>query len=302
MTRGLLIFLLGLNCLFTVAQDTVHMAVDSSQIVAIAQNEFHSGMTFVKYLMANELYEDAVMILEQEESKSYDQSILDSVFYYQGWIHYFQKSFKSAIDKFDRVSSGSVYYDQARYYKAFCFAYQGDYTSAAHQLELMKSNVQDAQMLQFQEACLALLQRDIMEFDSLSKGFSGANYNFSTEELELQNFRDKILSTKKKSAFLAATLSTLIPGLGKFYVGYRGIPLGATAMVLPLAASAAEVFILSGPVSIPFAIFGGAFALFYIGNIWGSALSPKARFAEFNHEMDHNILFDMHIALRRSFE
>jgi hypothetical protein len=50
-----------------------------------------------------------------------------------------------------------------------------------------------------------------------------------------------------------------------------------------------------------FIIYGSLFSLFYIGNIWGSALSVKIKRQEFNEKIDEQILFDMHIPLRTLF-
>ena len=72
-------------------------------------------------------------------------------------------------------------------------------------------------------------------------------------------------------------------------------------MTLPLALVAIEAVILAGVLSPQFLVLGALFGVFYVGNIWGSALSVFSIKKEIFNEIDRNIIYDMHIPLRRVF-
>ncbi len=79
-----------------------------------------------------------------------------------------------------------------------------------------------------------------------------------------------------RSAGLAVLLSALIPGTGKYYLGY---PYQATSSLITnllLGGAAAEMLLLQPHSLLP--VFGSAvFTAFYGGNIWGTALLAKKR-------------------------
>ena len=100
---------------------------------------------------------------------------------------------------------------------------------------------------------------------------------------------------------MAGALSAVLPGSGKFYAGYKGQGIAALMTVGVLGISAAESYYRLGPKSAQFITFGSLFTIFYIGNIWGSTLSVKLARDHQLREIDDQILFDMHVPLRRIF-
>jgi len=275
--------------------DTISKTVDAPPAMSV---------DFVRYLIANELYSDAILAMDSIEQLGQfsSENQRDSLDYLRGWVCYFNSDLSNAIVAFDEVRPSALCYSAALFYKAFCQSYIGQNDVAMATLSQFEGAVHDTSLLQFTKASISLLYRDYESFDQYSAHFDGSNYAFAAEEVELIQLRDSLLAYRQKSAFLAALLSSVVPGLGKFYVGYRGIPLGATLMVMPLAAVAVETFILAGPISVPFIAAAGVFGVFYVGNIWGSALSAKAHRIEYEDEIDENIMLNLHIALRRSFE
>ena len=95
---------------------------------------------------------------------------------------------------------------------------------------------------------------------------------------------------KPRKKWVAALLSTIVPGLGKVYVGdwrQGGYAfLGNTV----LAVQAYEGYRKRGYADARFIGFGGLFMTFYIGNIWGSALRVHIREEEFKENQRRSIL------------
>lgn len=298
----LLLSLFFLNSLTAQDFSTDSVGVD----VQTTNNPITDELKFVNYLITNSQFNDALFALEklQEDYPTITNTQYDSIYYYIGWIHYFNKRFGKAISSFEKVSTNTDLYFNSKYYTAFCYAYTQNFNEAWN--VLINLDITKKQELKdfhnFQLACVSLLKRDLKSFETYAANFKYLNYNFAKEEEQLKNYYNDITSAKKKSGFIAALISAIIPGMGKFYAGYKGLPFGTLFTTLPLAAVAAENFVKGGLISPQFIILGSIFTVFYVGNIWGSALSVNAIKKEFYAEINHNILFDMHIPLRRTFE
>jgi tetratricopeptide (TPR) repeat protein len=285
-----------------------HTYTDSAEnnVITLTTNPVSEEIKFAEYLIVNNQYNDALFVLEKLETDfpEVPNSQLDSINYYKGWTHYFNKRFGKAISAFEKVNKTSSLYYNSVFYSSFCYAYMGDFIASKNTLQNL--NIEDNKLLEelhnFQLACVALLQRDLELFVSLSQKFTYNNYYFASEQMQLIEYHKDISKFKNKSGFLAGLISAIVPGMGKFYVGYRGIPFGALLTTFPLAAVAVESLIKAGLTSPQFIVFGTLFGVFYAGNVWGSVLSVNARKKEFYAEINHNILFDMHIPLRRVFE
>lgn len=298
----LLISFLFLNPLIAqdFSSDTVLVNVESTK------NHVTEELKFVSYLITNAQYNDALFALEklQEDNIQITSAQYDSVYFYTGWVNYFNKRFGKAITSFEKVSKETELFYTSKYYIAFCYAYTQNFNAAWDvliNLDITKKE-ELKEFHNFQLACVALLKRDLKAFEHYSVSFKYSNYNYAKEEEQLLVYYKDVTTAKKKSGFLAAVISAVIPGMGKFYAGYKGLPFGTLFTTLPLAAVAVETFIKGGLLSPQFLILGSVFAVFYVGNIWGSALSVNAVKKEFYAEVNYNILFDMHIPLRRTFE
>lgn len=274
--------------------------------VQTTKNPVTEELKFVNYLITNSQYNDALFALEklQEDNLQISSAQFDSIYFYTGWVNYFNKRFGKAITSFEKVSKETDLYFSSRYYTAFCYAYTQNFNAAWD--VLMNLDISQKEELKefhnFQLACVALLKRDLKAFEQYSAMFKFSNYNYAKEEEQLLTYYKDVSSAKNKSGFLAALISAVIPGMGKFYAGYKGLPFGTLFTTLPLAAVAVETLIKGGLLSPQFIILGSLFTVFYVGNIWGSALSVNAIKKEFYAEINYNILFDMHIPLRRTFE
>jgi hypothetical protein len=319
LSRSLFITLLAVFTMLSVkSQDSTSLHLDSTftdtQVVDSTDITFlplnskmvkeRESIKFVLYLISSELFEDAQYVLKQMQSNTIsEQSLHDSVSYYIGWIQYFNQDFKNAISTFSTIDSTSEVLKASAFYNAICHVQLDSFESARRILEKIDVRGDDdlfhLKLLQLRG--IALLQRDYQSFDSLSSMVLTPPFLTKTEMEEMTTYGLDMRRYKRKSPWIAGLLSALLPGLGKFYAGYRGIPFGAMYMTIPLGAIAAESLILAGAASFQFIALGALFGVFYVGNIWGSVLSVYAKEKEYYEELDHNIEFDMHTPIRRAF-
>jgi len=95
----------------------------------------------------------------------------------------------------------------------------------------------------------------------------------------------KSRNSKRKSPVLAGTLSALVPGSGKIYTNrfwdglYSFLIIGVTSW------RAYEGYKSKGFESVDFWVFGSMVSYFYLGNIYGSAISAKI----YNQKIDNEI-------------
>lgn len=118
-------------------------------------------------------------------------------------------------------------------------------------------------------------------------------YDFAAMKMLKRSYVDSLILTgdtltinelgnyNKKSAIFAGFLSAIIPGSGKYYLGYPAQAKSSLLTNLALGASAAEILIKSESGLLATAGIG-LFSVFYVGNIWGSAsLAKKIEYDQF---------------------
>lgn len=265
-----------------------------------SQKSFSDEISFVNYLINNNEYRDAIYILNALEGNNYSQN--DSLNYLLGWAYYNIKSLDTSSMYFDKVSDSSVFLNKSRYYQVFNNIYQGKRDSAKAILHGISANPELEQLRLFELAGIELLERNYEQYKNISRNFNYSYYPIAREQEEFDEYFISLQQIKNKSPFLAGAMSAIIPGSGKLYAGYRGKALASFLHVSLLGAVAAENYIKGGPVSPQFLIFAGLFSIFYTANIWGSILSVQIKRNELYRKVDHNIMYDLHIPLRRVFD
>lgn len=259
---------------------------------------------FVQYLIENNQHRDAIYILREQLNRPEKTSpaVSDSLNYFLGLSYFNVKDLDSSYLYFHRVSAG-VFYPKAAFYCAFNQTFMKRTGDAKNLLDNIRVG-SDSMLLalrNFEFASLALLERDFSKYEEHSKNFAHQYFSLADEEKKSAEHYADLKKVKRRSPFLAATLSAVLPGSGKFYAGFKGQGIAAFMTVAVLGISAAESYYRLGPKSAQFIGFGSLFTIFYVGNIWGSTVSVKlARDHQFR-EIDDQILFDMHIPLRRLF-
>ena len=262
---------------------------------------FHENITFADYLIANNLTDDGLVLLKNMKSQyDFSSSQKDTIHYYLATIYYHLGQFDSASYYYDKVNSNSAYAMKSKFFQVnSCLKMDSISLAAENLLKINTTDTLTNELLQFQLSGVALLQRNFASFDSYSKNFTYRNTNLLNEEKNLLDYSNKIKSFKNKSPFVAGALSALIPGLGKVYAGKPKQGITSFLPIAILGLQTYEAYNKAGAKSARFIIFGSLFSVFYIGNIWGSALSVHIVNQEINNEINRQILFNLDIPLQR---
>jgi hypothetical protein len=286
------LFLIG-NYTKAQAQDSINISTRVEEI----------DLSFVDFLINNQEYEDALLILNEGFKKSrYGTSQTDSINYYTAWAHYYLKNLDSSIVYFKKIKAESAFYLKSKFYQNFEHLYLNQYAEADSNLnKLILDDTTLVELKRFQQATSALMQRDFLKFDAIGNQFKYNNFSCAEEQKELFKRKEEILKNKRKSPLLAGLMSAVIPGTGKFYAGYRGQAISAMVPTFIFAAASIESYYRAGPKSVQFITAASLFSIFYVGNIWGSVLSVKTFYELRNNEIHNNIMLDLHIPLRRIF-
>lgn len=133
------------------------------------------------------------------------------------------------------------------------------------------------------ELSLSVLKREPPQYDTSHSQLSPVMYDLKTKYQQIP----------QHSSFRAGIYSALIPGLGKWYLGYKHQAITAFVVNMLLAAQAVESYYKAGVSSPRFIITTSVFSVFYIGNIWGSMLMAKKQKKDYLNQIDNEI-FDYH--------
>jgi len=265
---------------------------------------FKEEFRFAEHLINQKLYSEGIYFLDMlRSSNDYNSGKIDTINYLLGKIYYNQQMLDTSSNYFYQVSTSNIkYWQESSFFSAFNQAFLGNYAEASEKLNYRY--FKDKMMVQlknFQLTGYSLLNRNYQVFDSLSSQFKGLYFQFAKQEGQLMEYFQDIKSNKRKSGFLAAMLSAVIPGSGKIYAGKTGQGLSNLFKSLILGGLVYESYNQAGTDNARFILFSSAFSLFYVANIWGSALTVKVKRNEFRDAVDRQILFDLHIPLRTIF-
>lgn len=261
-------------------------------------------LTFAKYLLTKKNYDESIYVLKNLKKFGLASEVQqDSIHFFLGNIYYNQQNLKKSIENFDSVSNTQHRLkSEAVFFSSFNNAYLKSYAVAQQQLRnYFPVDSAELQLRNLELAGVSLLQRDLKQFDSLSQLFAPANYSIDLQEKNMRAHHELIIHQPKKSPFVAATLSAILPGAGKFYAGNKGQGMYTLIISAVLGLQAWEGYHKDGPSSFRFIAYGTLFTSLYIGQIWGSAFSVKIKRDQFNETINNQVLFDMHIPLRTIF-
>lgn len=259
-------------------------------------------LQFGKHLVTSNQYEEAEVFFNSIDSSKFNFHELNEFYYLRGWNYYQVKELELSLRFFVKVDSESNYYLKSRFFAAYNNVYTHNYNSAITIFNsLNKLSPELEELKAFQLSGIALLNRDYESFKTQEQKFSLKYYPIVKEEKKFQEYYSNLGSYKSKSKALAALLSTIIPGSGKVYAGRLGEGISAFFIVTSLGLMSFENYNKAGITNPKTILFGSMFTTFYVGNIWGSYISVHMQNEEFNHEMDHKILFNLHIPLRTIF-
>ncbi len=280
------------------------MAVFVGGRISLWGQSVSQELTFAKYLLTKRNYDESVYVLKNLQRLSMVSEVQkDSIHFFLGNIYYNQQNLKKSVENFDSVSAISHRLkSEAVFFSSFSNAYLKSYAVAQqHLLNYFPVDSAEQQLRNLELAGISLLQRDFTLFDSLSHHFATGNYSIALQQRNLYEHRERIVHQGNKSPFMAAALSAVLPGAGKFYAGNKGQGMYTLIISTVLGLQAWEGYHKDGPSSFRFIAYGTLFTSLYIGQIWGSAFSVKIKRDQFNETINNQILFDMHIPLRTIF-
>jgi tetratricopeptide (TPR) repeat protein len=176
-----------------------------------------------------------------------------------------------ALGHFERVLNGP--YDhglkrEAVYEIAYCRTLLGDYTGAVETLRRAYPAAAPPRVAMLR----AVNEMHLGSWEAARLTLESAGVE-DPELRELSALAAKGAETRRKSPFLAGLLSTLLPGLGKMYAGELADGLFSTASIGLLAGLTVLGFRDGGVRSVRGWTYGSLAAVFYLGNIYGSAAS-----------------------------
>ena len=149
-----------------------------------------------------------------------------------------------------------------------------------------------------------LVAYDVHDFERARQAFDSVPES-STYYSQARSFVDIYTSTpelpdyRDKSPLLAGAMSAVIPGSGKIYAGDLRSGISTLLIVGALGGIAAESWVKLGPKDWRTITLSSVFGLFYIGNIYGSALSVSVIKNSYQNAQKATLLFDLRIPLHQ---
>ena len=268
------------------------------------QEIFFDDFNFIIHLTRNKLFREA----ESEKLKlfanpGFGQKYRDSVNYFLGLAYHEDQLDEPARTSLLQVSDETFFYYKAHYTAAMIDARNNELDSALSVVSIITPNTNEAlnELKVFELAGLHLLKRNNNYFDSVSNTTGFKNSLLRDEFENLKKYSETGKRIKRKSPFLAGALSAVVPGLGKVYAGNNGQALATFLTCGLMGAVATENYFNLGITHPQTLFFAGLFGVFYLGNIWGSAVSVQVVKIEKQLENKHNILVGLKLPIDKFF-
>ena len=107
---------------------------------------------------------------------------------------------------------------------------------------------------------------------------------------------------KGRSAWLAAGLSAIVPGLGKMYVGCYGEGAASLLLGASFTGFAVESWVKNGGKDWRTILFTAAASLLHLSNIYGSYISVGIYDNYLKDAQNQTIVFNIHVPVRAFFK
>lgn len=267
----------------------------------VAQENVSSELRFINHMLGRQNYSEALFLLENLQTETLGQK--DTVNYLIGWTLYGRKELNASAYYLSLVGEDSPWFEKSRFFASYNHAYLRETNKSRELLGIFNKNSSDqvGLMKNFQLAGMALLERKLDEFEHHAENFTGNFSITASEEIKLNEYYNRISEMPSKSPFVAGIMSAAVPGLGRIYAGKTAEGISSFLYVGALLATSWDLYNRLGGNNPFFIISASISGIFYVGNIWGSAVAVNRVQREFNYEMDQRILLDMHIPLRKLF-
>lgn len=290
-----------LNILFTFLCLNIIFSLSSQNQIKL---NFTDEFNFLIHLSKNKLFDEAEVIKTKLfNSPEINQEYKDSINFFLATAYFNAQQPIKAKPLFLSISDGPFFYYKSRYLAGLIdietAKIDSAYINYTHIEESTNSDLNE--LKKFEVLGVTLLKKKYISFDSLSREAQFNNPVINEEFLNLKKYRAIDEKIKRKSPLLAGTLSAIIPGLGKVYAGNNGQALATFLTCGLMGGIAAENYFRLGMYHPQTILFTGIFSLFYIGNIYGSALSVQIVKTEKQLENKHNILVGIKIPISKFF-
>ncbi len=259
---------------------------------------------FSEYLLDNELYSDFIRNASySSDNQSNDPMTIGFSNYKLGYAYFKLEIFDSAFVYFTKVNSNHTSAMECALYKSHILSNHGLFDSAYSLLAGLKSdssshisNEQSAMVCYYLNG-LILLKKQYSQFDTNSGVKQPSIPRLRGIQNNLRAYHQMLTKKRRKSSFVAGCLSAIIPGSGKFYAKKPAQGMAYFTTVGLLAGQTYEAYKKRQDHNARFIVFSSITGLFYIGNIWGSALTPHVKQNELYEQVKGNILSDFNLSI-----
>jgi len=274
-----------------------------AQQISFTQHTYKAELKFSQHLINQNLYPEAAFVLQELAHKTeLSTNQRDTINYYLGFSYYNMQELEASAEYFLQVGKQSPFHYQSQFFAAFNHTFNHKYIAGDSILQQLQTT--DTLLLalkNFQQSGLALLQRDFSAFEQYAHRYTFAHFQFSKEEENMYTYYERLQKVKRRSPWVAGMLSAVIPGVGRMYAGKVKHGVASLISVSFLGAQAYENIRKRGIKNAWSILYTGLFGVFYVGNIWGSALTVHVQNQEINNAINQQIVFDLHIPLRNVF-
>ncbi len=261
-----------------------------------------NDFAFLNHLLHKGNYAE-MLFLTERDSSFFLPSQKDSLHFYTAWANYSLKKLEEASHSFLKVSESSVFYDQSRFFAAYNQTYLGQYSNARKILESLDTEDATKHSLKYFELSgISMLEGDKKQAEN---SFNKINPDIAVLNQQIQALQQIGIEKEKhrtKSAWIAGTMSGILPGSGKIYAGRTGEGIASMIATTGFGLIAWENYHKNGIKNFKTLLFGGIFVASYVSNIYGSVLSVKVSEQDYANALHNQILLQLHIPLRNFFE
>lgn len=250
---------------------------------------------FIDYLLGNNLSDDAVYYLYGTNFHP-----CDTLSFYKGKSLYTAGALRDAAVNFAEVSPNSNYFEPAVFFGTVCNSYSGDYATAKALLNSYDGPQQE--LKHYELAALSLLENDASSYLEHSGHFKRESYAMAPGEEVFDKIYHERFEQKSKSPWLAAGLSTVVPGLGKIYSGAYSEGIAAFLLVGSFTGFAVENALRNGMDDWRSILFTTIASLLHLGNIYGSYISVSLYNSALENAQNQTIVFNIHLPVRSFFK
>ena len=263
----LIIILIGTSCCFC-------------QSISVEFNSPENIRKFADHLFCEKDYLRAIFEYERLLGNDADDTLLFKI----GLGYSFIRDYQNGNNNFSRVTSSSIWYDDAKLQQLKLYFLLGDYKRAASIYEeefeikenkyAIEGNKLNNFIYFFDDDTLPLKAEIIFPFNE-------------DEKKDVASFYDWKNDPPYKSSSTAGILSAVIPGAGKMYLGEWGDGITAFLVTGLFAFLAYDNFKADHDTRAW--IFTGLGAFFYAGNIYGSVAAAQIFNARIEFEFNQSL-------------